>query len=366
MTKSAVCRTSHRVVIVAALLALLWGPASAWVTPQAAHGAELGRDTRAAPEAQGEVYIVQRGDTLTLIAARLGVSPAALAQINGIANPDFIYVGQRLLMPGGGAPAPGVGGVHIVQRGETLTSIAARYGVSVNALAQANGLRSLNFVWVGQRLSVPGAGPAPQPTPAPQPAPAPQPTPAPQPAPQGDTHIVQVGDTLASIAQRYNTTVAALVAANGLPNPNFIWVGQRLKVSAGGAPLPAPPPQPAPAPTAGRWIDINLSRQRLTAYEGQRAVFSALISSGLPRTPTVVGSFSIGVKLTAQTMSGPGYHLPNVPYVMYFYGAYAIHGAYWHSNFGRPMSHGCVNMSTPNAAWLFGWASVGTPVVVHY
>jgi lipoprotein-anchoring transpeptidase ErfK/SrfK len=95
-------------------------------------------------------------------------------------------------------------------------------------------------------------------------------------------------------------------------------------------------------------------------------VFTTLISSGLPGTPTVVGTFAIQNKFGAQTMSGPGYYLPNVPYVMYFYGSYAIHGTYWHHNFGRPMSHGCVNISTPDAAWLYNWASIGTPVVVHY
>jgi lipoprotein-anchoring transpeptidase ErfK/SrfK len=65
-------------------------------------------------------------------------------------------------------------------------------------------------------------------------------------------------------------------------------------------------------------------------------------------------------------MTGPGYNLPNVPYVMYFYGANAIHGTYWHNNFGHPMSHGCINLRTGDAAWLYSWASIGTPVVVHY
>ncbi|PKO23787.1 MAG: hypothetical protein CVU38_02265 [Chloroflexi bacterium HGW-Chloroflexi-1] len=316
----------------------------------------------AAPDFQDGVYVVQRGDTLSNIAVRLGVSQTALAQINGIRNPNFIYVGQRLSVPGGSAPAPIPGpapasGTHVVTRGETLASIAARYGVSLTALAQANGLRNINFIWVGQVLTIPGGG-----APAPQPAPVPQPAPA----PVGDTYIVQVGDTLAAIAQRFGTTVAALVAANGLPNPNFIWVGQVLKVSGAGVPLPNPAPQPAPAPVGGRWIDVNLSQQRLTAVEGQAPVFTALISGGLPGTPTVVGRFSIQTKLAAQTMSGPGYWLPNVPYVMYFYAGYAIHGTYWHNNFGHPMSHGCINMSTPDAAWLYGWASIGTPVVTHW
>lgn len=64
-------------------------------------------------------------------------------------------------------------------------------------------------------------------------------------------------------------------------------------------------------------------------------------------------------------MTGPGYRLPHVPYVMYFYKGYALHGTYWHNNFGRPMSHGCVNLPTPIAEQLYHWAEIGTPVVVQ-
>ena len=359
-------RSYRRMVTTLLLLSLLALPLSA-VLPAGAGAA-------AAPDFQTGVYVVQRGDTLSNIAVRLGVSQTALAQANGIGNPNFIYVGQRLIVPGGSAPAPAPGpapasGTHVVARGETLASIAARYGVSLTALAQANGLRNINFIWVGQVLTIPG-GSAPAPQPQPTVAPQPTPVPAPAPAPFGDTYIVRPGDTLAAIAQRYGTTLAALAAVNGLPNPNFIWVGQVLKMSGSGAPAPAPAPQPAPqpapAPVGGRWIDVNLSQQRLTAYEGQAPVFTTLISGGLPGTPTVVGRFAIQTKLAAQTMSGPGYWLPNVPYVMYFYAGYAIHGTYWHNNFGHPMSHGCVNVTTPDAAWLYGWASIGTPVVTHW
>jgi lipoprotein-anchoring transpeptidase ErfK/SrfK len=65
-------------------------------------------------------------------------------------------------------------------------------------------------------------------------------------------------------------------------------------------------------------------------------------------------------------MSGPGYYLPAVPYVMYFYKDYGIHGTYWHNNFGTPMSHGCVNMSIPDSEWVYNFSSVGTVVNVHY
>ena len=64
-------------------------------------------------------------------------------------------------------------------------------------------------------------------------------------------------------------------------------------------------------------------------------------------------------------MTGPGYDVPDVPYTMYYDGGMAIHGAYWHNMFGTPVSHGCTNVAVNHAKWLFDWASVGTPVVVH-
>jgi hypothetical protein len=114
-----------------------------------------------------------------------------------------------------------------------------------------------------------------------------------------------------------------------------------------------------------RWIDIDLSEQRLYAYEGDTIVRSFLVSTGLPNTPTPVGRFAVWIKLRYDDMSGPGYYLPNVPYTMYFYKDYGIHGTYWHSNFGTPMSHGCVNMITEEAGWLFNWSHVGIVVNVH-
>ncbi len=115
-----------------------------------------------------------------------------------------------------------------------------------------------------------------------------------------------------------------------------------------------------------RWIDVNLSQQMVYAYEGDVVVNSFLASTGVAATPTVTGSYKIYVKYRFTDMSGPGYYLPDVPYVMYFYKGYGIHGTYWHNNFGTPMSRGCVNLSIPDAGWLFDWASVGTTVNVHY
>jgi lipoprotein-anchoring transpeptidase ErfK/SrfK len=115
-----------------------------------------------------------------------------------------------------------------------------------------------------------------------------------------------------------------------------------------------------------RWIDVNLSEQRVYAYEGDIVVNAFIVSTGTSRTPTVTGKYKIWIKLKSTTMSGPGYHLTNVPYTMYFYKGYGLHGTYWHNNFGVPMSHGCVNLSIPDAQWLYNWAFEGTEVNVHY
>ena len=120
------------------------------------------------------IYIVQRGDTLASIARRYGTTIQAIAQANNIINPNLIYPDQRLVIPtaGGGTPAPAptppppaTGTVHVVQAGETLTRIAVRYGVTVPLLVQANSLSNPNFIYVGQRLTIPGTAVVPPPLP---------------------------------------------------------------------------------------------------------------------------------------------------------------------------------------------------------
>lgn len=117
--------------------------------------------------------------------------------------------------------------------------------------------------------------------------------------------------------------------------------------------------------TEGHWIDIDLGEQTLYAYDGDDLVASFLVSTGTYLHPTVTGQYSIYVKYLYTDMRGDDYYLPDVPYTMYFYSGYGIHGTYWHSNFGTPMSHGCVNMETGNAEWLFDWSSIGTIVNIH-
>jgi LysM repeat protein len=306
----------------------------------------------------------------------------------------FLVILVLLLSPAAalGAPAEqGGASYYVVRPGDTLADIAIQLGVSASALAKANGITNWDYIYVGQTLLIPGKGPTPTPvTPLASPTPLSVATPAaaapPAAGAAGATVIytVRPGDTLNKIAARYGTTVKAIMAANGLRNPDFVYVGQRLTLGGGAnppqptpapssiptlqpAPLSIPTPQPAPdTAQAGKWIDVNLSEQRLTAFEGRNAVLSVLISGGTSAHPTVVGKFSVNRKVRSQTMSGPGYHLPNVPWVMYFYQAYAVHGTYWHNNFGHPMSHGCVNVTIADAAWLYAWASIGTPVVTHW
>lgn len=115
----------------------------------------------------------------------------------------------------------------------------------------------------------------------------------------------------------------------------------------------------------GRWIDVDLSDQTTYAYEGNEIVRSFIVSTGTWMHPTITGQFYIYVKYEYADMIGPGYYLPNVPYVMYFYDGYGLHGTYWHSNFGTPMSHGCINLTIPDSEWLFYWADIGTLVNIH-
>jgi lipoprotein-anchoring transpeptidase ErfK/SrfK len=130
-------------------------------------------------------------------------------------------------------------------------------------------------------------------------------------------------------------------------------------------PIVIPPPAAPGEIDEARWIDIDLSEQTLTAYEDGVVVRTTLVSTGLPATPTPTGQFRIWVKYRYDDMSGEDYYIKDVPYVMYFYRGFGLHGVTWHGNFGHPMSHGCVNLPTEEAEWLYGWADVGTLVNIH-
>ena len=107
--------------------------------------------------------------------------------------------------------------------------------------------------------------------------------------------------------------------------------------------------------TEERWVRVDLSEQVLVAYDGRKPVRAFVISSGLPGFDTVTGEFRVRMKVRSQRMTGPDYDLPNVEWVQYFYADYGLHGTYWHNDFGRPKSHGCVNMTNADAKWVWDW-----------
>jgi putative chitinase len=193
----------------------------------------------AAPPASCPVHIVRWGETLSHIAWRYGTTAHHLAVLNGIANPNRIYAGQRLAVPCGSWGPPGHGwvqpshgwvqpshgwgtGSYIVRHGDTLSGIAWRYGTSVWAIRQANHIANANRIYAGQRLHIPAGG-----------------------GPyyhdgyyhHGGTYhhghgsyTVRWGDTLSSIAWRHGTTVWAIRQANHIANANCIYAGQRLYI----------------------------------------------------------------------------------------------------------------------------------------
>jgi LysM repeat protein len=307
------------------------------------------------------VHVVQWGETLRVIARRYGTTYAAIASANNLSNPNFVYAGQRLVIPvSGSSSSAGSTTAYIVRRGDTLRSIAARHGTTASYLASLNGLWNPNFIWVGQRLQVPSTGTSV----------------ATKAQDSSVIHVVLPGEFLARIAWDYGTTVSAIATANNLANPSFIYVGQRLVIPVAGASSSSTGSSssvPATTAAAGdKWIDVNLSTQTLQAYEGSRVVYTARVSTGISRYPTPVGTFYIQRKYRYDDMTGGSYargdyyYLPDVPYCMYYYAGYSLHGTYWHNNFGTPMSHGCTNLSIADAGWLFNWAPLGTRVVNHY
>jgi lipoprotein-anchoring transpeptidase ErfK/SrfK len=129
-----------------------------------------------------------------------------------------------------------------------------------------------------------------------------------------------------------------------------------------------PSPQPTEA-KAQKTIVVSIGQQMMSVYKGDQVVLSSYVSTGRAGFDTPLGTYAILTKIPSQTMEGviggEYYNVPDVPWVMYFTnGGHALHGTYWHSNFGTPMSHGCVNLPMDVAAWLYDWAPVGTPVLI--
>ncbi len=363
-------------------------------------------------ETGGMTHTVLFGESLSKIASAYGVSLTELRTLNDVWS-SVIYVGQVLDIPAGATP-PEVQDVssaplpaqppaepppsardakpsqnpstHTVQRGETLFRIARRYDITVDSLMSINGIQDAARIHAGNILRLVGTSASAPPaasnnidSPAAAAAPAQVSAPAPAPVHHDDRerYIVKRGDFLTQLAIDMSTSWIALAKVNNLADPNNLHVGATLLIPkredvelydpkyAAWKWFDMIAHQPGPRVGVGREIVIVLGTQSAYAYENGVLQKAARVSAGKKATPTIQGDHEIWLKRRSQTMSGPGYSLDNVEWVMYFYRDYAIHGAWWHMNFGQPMSHGCVNLTNADAQWFFNFASIGTPVYVR-
>jgi hypothetical protein len=152
------------------------------------------------------------------------------------------------------------------------------------------------------------------------------------------------------------------------------WGGERMLVGEGGVGVPEKDvrivtqrTRPQDVGPNEKWIHVNLAQQALVAYEGDDPVFATLVSSGLePDFATPTGLFRVREKHISTTMNGPDpdngyYEVEEVPWTMFYYDSFALHGAYWHDTFGNTKSHGCTNISPADARWLFYWSDDPVP-----
>ena len=158
-----------------------------------------------------DTYTVQSGDTLGSIASQFGTTYQKLASLNGISNPNFIPVGQLLRVSGSASSSnSSSSSVYYVKSGDNLSSIAAKYGTSYQSLASTNGISNPNYLYVGQAIKVSGS--------------------ASSSSSSSSVYYVKSGDNLSTIASKYGTSYQALASLNGISNPNYLYVGQAIKV----------------------------------------------------------------------------------------------------------------------------------------
>ncbi|MCZ7572736.1 MAG: LysM peptidoglycan-binding domain-containing protein [Ardenticatenaceae bacterium] len=193
------------------------------------------RSSLAAPQEQGQtiVYVVRYGDTLSGLAVRFQTTVAEIMRLNGLTNPNLIYVGQVLRIPVGSAHQPFI---YIVRRGDTLSAIARRFGTTVAAIVAANRIPNPNLIYVGQRLLIPSGTP-----------------PSPPPPPSGACiHTVRRGESLSSIGRIYGVSPYAIARANGIRPPYIIYAGQKLRIPLASCPtVPTATSVPSTATPSG-------------------------------------------------------------------------------------------------------------------
>ncbi len=245
---------------------------------------------------------------------------------------------------------------YVVQSGDTVAAIAHRYGTSVSAIVKLNGLASANLIYPGQRLLIPSGGSGSSSSGG---------------ASSSRVYVVKAGDTLGNIAARYGTSVGAIVKANGIANPNRIWVGMKLTIpgagSSGGS-------TPSYSGQASKFV-VSISQQHCWLYQGGAVIGSWACSTRRRVSPTVPGSYRIQSKFAKAYGSAWNIWMP------YWLGIYwagstenGIHGMPWNASsgaatwpglVGTPITYGCVMLNDAAAKMLYNMAWIGMPVIIQ-
>ncbi len=294
------------------------------------------------------IHTVRRGETLSQIANRYGVTVAQLMRVNNLRNANRIYAGQRLVIrPGASSPGSHV---YVVKRGDTLLKIARKNGVSVASIQQANGLHG-SIIYVGQRLKMPTKNADNKK----------------QKNGKTITHVVRRGETLAQIARRYGVSVSQIAKLNGIKNASLVRVGQKLIISGN------PNDLKKKAPRGKKKIVVDISEQRCWRYEGDKLLNTWRCSTGRNNS-TKAGSFRVQSKLRKAYGSTWNIWMP------WWMGIYwsgpvenGIHGLPWNAKtggrtwaglVGTPITYGCVMLNDKAAETLWKWADIGTRVII--
>lgn len=254
--------------------------------------------------------------------------------------------------------------VHVVQRGETLTSIAQEHGLTIDAIASTNGLTDVNTLYVGQKLTIPVAQQPRQAVPRTQRELPPKET---EDERSLRSYIVRPGDTLTDIAQRMGVPPVALARANGLRSSSLLFAGRRLTV-----------PRIEVAETNSRqiWVKVSISQQRCWVFDGGSVLYDWKCSTGRRSSPTKPGTYYVQSKI--RTAYGSAWDIW-MPYWLGIYWAGStengFHGMPWNASNGRetwpglvgtPITYGCIMLTNDNARTLWELAYIGMPVVIEY